>query len=107
MSEADSTSRRRPPTIDLTAKEVETAAADTGTAAKAAADVADLGAAPEQAGKPDPAPEPAADAGAASVGGSAAAAGDVTAVPGGTRPANQNAAATAAAPTAPATIPTT
>src|ERR1700722_260557 len=36
-----------------------------------------------------------------------AAAGDVTAVPGGTRPANQNAAATAAAQTAPATIPTT
>ena len=92
MSEADSTSRRRPPTIDLTAKEVETAAADTGTAAKAAADVADLGAAPEQAGKPGPAPEPAADAGAASVGGSAAAAG-ASAAPGPATNSQQDAPA--------------
>jgi len=92
MSEADSTSRRRPPTIDLTAKEVETAAADTGTAAKAAADVADLGAAPEQAGKPGPAPEPAADAGAASVGGSAAAAG-ASAAPGPATSSQQDAPA--------------
>jgi hypothetical protein len=91
MSEADSTSRRRPPTIDLTAKEVETAAADTG-AAKASADVADLGAAPEQAGKPDPAPEPAADAGAASVGGSAAAAG-ASAAPGPATNSQQDAPA--------------
>jgi hypothetical protein len=33
MSEADSTSRRRPPTIDLTAKEVEAASSDAGSAA--------------------------------------------------------------------------
>jgi hypothetical protein len=33
MSEADSTSRRRPPTIDLTAKEVEAASPDPGAAA--------------------------------------------------------------------------
>jgi hypothetical protein len=73
MSEADSTSRRRPPTIDLTAKEVETTAADTATAAKPAVD---SGAAPEQAGKFDTAPAPAAEAGlgAASAGGSEAAA---------------------------------
>jgi hypothetical protein len=37
MSEADSTSRRRPPTIDLTAKEVETASPDPNPAAAAEA----------------------------------------------------------------------
>src|SRR5262245_4674438 len=35
MSEADSTSRRRPPTIDLTAKEVEAAKPDANPAADA------------------------------------------------------------------------
>ena len=40
MSEADSTSRRRPPTIDLTAKEVETANPDSKSAAEADAEQA-------------------------------------------------------------------
>jgi hypothetical protein len=45
MSEADSTSRRRPPTIDLTAKEVEAAAPDS----KPAADAEQATSAPEDA----------------------------------------------------------
>ena len=44
MSEADSTPRRRPPTIDLTAKEVETAAPESPPEA-------DAGQAPNHAGR--------------------------------------------------------
>jgi hypothetical protein len=90
MSEADSTSRRRPPTIDLTAKEVETAAPDTGTAA--ASPAADSGAAPEQPGKPGLASEPEAGSGAASAGGSGAAA-DSSVAPGPTASPQQDAPA--------------
>jgi hypothetical protein len=57
MSDADSTPRRRPPTIDLTAKEVETGAPDAGAksdTAKSGADAAEQAAAPDaSAGRAD------------------------------------------------------
>jgi hypothetical protein len=57
MSDADSTPRRRPPTIDLTAKEIETGAPDPASksdAAKSDADAAEQAAAPDaSAGRAD------------------------------------------------------
>jgi len=50
MSDADSTSRRRPPTIDLTAKEVETAGPDSQPEADAEQAASAPDAAPAHAG---------------------------------------------------------
>jgi hypothetical protein len=69
MSEADSTSRRRPPTIDLTAKEVEAASSGAGSAAGTPAD---SGKASVSTPESSPAAGPAGDAGAAAEPGAAA-----------------------------------
>jgi hypothetical protein len=69
MSEADSTSRRRPPTIDLTAKEVEAASSDAGSAAGTPPE---SGNASESTRESRPAAGPTVDAGAAAEPGAAA-----------------------------------
>jgi hypothetical protein len=69
MSEADSTSRRRPPTIDLTAKEVEAASSDAGSAAGTPPDSGNASGSTRES---SPTAGPTVDAGAAADSGAAA-----------------------------------
>lgn len=69
MSEADSTPRRRPPTIDLTAKEVEAASSDAGSAAGTPPDSGNASGSTRES---SPTAGPTVDAGAAADSGAAA-----------------------------------